>query len=264
MKNKNVAGILALLFGLFGVHRFYLGQRFLGIIYFALSMFGILMAVEEGAPIIVAPAILGFIDSILLFAMPREDFDDKYNAKHRRHSHRRDWNRYSEERYRSSAPSPSAYKSSGIKNFRNYYFEEAAEDFEMALDLAPNDPTLHFNLACTYSMLEDASRAFHHLEQAVELGFNKIDKIHQHDALAFVRSLPSFDAFVDNGYHRPPASLPAPQSNLLDEQPDTTEAATSASNDLLGQIVELGKLRDKGILTEEEFAQQKRKLLEGE
>ena len=137
MKNKNVAGILALLFGLFGVHRFYLGQRFLGIIYFALSMFGILMAVEEGAPIIVAPAILGFIDSILLFAMPREDFDDKYNAKHRRHSHRRDWNRYSEERYRSSAPSPSAYKSSGIKNFRNYYFEEAAEDFEMALDLAP-------------------------------------------------------------------------------------------------------------------------------
>ncbi|MCO6481097.1 MAG: NINE protein [Phaeodactylibacter sp.] len=261
MKNKIVAGILALLFGLFGVHRFYLGQRFLGIIYFSFAMFGIFMAVEEGAPIIVAPAILGLIDSILLFAMPREDFDDKYNAKRRRRSHRRDWQRYHGQSHRSPAPSLSAYKSSGIKNFRNYYFEEAAEDFEMALDFAPNDPTLHFNLACTYSMLEDAERGFFHLERAVELGFNKLDKIHQHDALALLRALPSFDAFVENGYRRPPASLPAPQANLLDEQPGSDEA--SATSDILNQIVELGKLRDKGILTEEEFAQQKRKLLEG-
>lgn len=262
MKNKNVAGILALFFGLFGVHRFYLGQRFLGIFYFAFAMFGLTMAIEEGVAIIIAPAILGFIDSILLFAMPRQDFDEKYNAKRLRRSHRRDWNRFREERYASPAPSLPAYKSSGIKNFRSYYFEEAAEDFEMALDLAPNDPTLHFNLACTYSMLEDADRGFFHLEQAAELGFNKIDKIHQHDALAFLRSLPSFDAFVANGYRRPPASLPAPQPNLLDEEPASGEA--SAVNDILSQIVELGKLRDKGILTEEEFAQQKRRLLGGE
>ena len=262
MKNKYVAGILALFFGLFGVHRFYLGQRFLGILYFAFSMFGIIIAVEEGVPIIVGPAILGFIDSILLFAMPREDFDERYNVRRRQRNHRRDWQRYPEDSYRSSAPSASIYKSSGIKNFRAYYFEEAAEDFELALDLAPHDPTLHFNLACTYSMLEDADRGFHHLAQAVELGFNKLDKIHQHDALAFLRSLPSFDAFVANGYRRPPASLPPPQANLLDEQPETEQ--TSAANDILNQIVELGKLRDKGILTQEEFAQQKRKLLNGE
>lgn len=262
MKNKYVAGILALFFGLFGVHRFYLGQRFLGILYFVVAVFGIIIAVEEGVPIIAGPAILGFIDSILLFAMPKEDFDNKYNAKRRERSHRRDWQRFSEESYRSSAPSLSAYKSSGIKNFRAYYFEEAAEDFEMALDLAPNDPTLHFNLACTYSMLEEADRGFYHLEMAAELGFNKLDKIHQHDALAFLRSLPSFDAFVANGYRRPPASLPPPQSDLLDERPSPAQA--QESDNLLNQIVELGKLRDKGILTEEEFAQQKRKLLNGE
>ncbi|MCB9050225.1 MAG: SHOCT domain-containing protein [Lewinellaceae bacterium] len=97
---------------------------------------------------------------------------------------------------------------------------------------------------------------------AAELGFNKLDKIHQHDALAFLRSLPSFDAFVANGYRRPPASLPPPQSDLLDERPSPAQA--QESDNLLNQIVELGKLRDKGILTEEEFAQQKRKLLNGE
>ena len=120
MKNKNVAGVLALLFGLFGVHRFYLGQRFLGILYFAFAMFGILMAVEEGVPIIVAPAILAFVDSVLLFAMPREDFDDKYNYRRRKKNHRRDWNRHHEISYRSAQPSLSSYKSSGIKNFRAY------------------------------------------------------------------------------------------------------------------------------------------------
>lgn len=257
MKNKIVAGILALLLGLFGVHRFYLGQRFLGSVYFFFSMVGIIAAFEEGVPLIAVPAILGFIDSVLLFAMPRTEFDAKYNKAAMHSHHRRDWQRYRESDYRSATPSLSDYKSSGIKNFRAYYFEEAAEDFELALDLAPNDPSLHFNLACTYSMLEDAGRAFFHLERAAELGFNKIDKIHQHDALAFLRSLPTFDAFVSNGYRRPPASLPAPLPNLLDEQP------ASAANDILNQIVELGKLRDKGILTEEEFAQQKRKLLEG-
>jgi len=258
MKNKNVAGILALFLGLFGVHRFYLGQRFLGILYFLFTMFGIMIAVEEEVPIIAIPAILGFIDSILLFAMPRAEFDEKYNKAARRRHSRRDWQRYPEDTHRSAAPGLSAYKSSGIKNFRSYNFEEAAEDFEMALDLSPNEPALHFNLACTYSMLEDADRGFYHLERAAELGFNKLDKIHQHDALAFLRSLPSFDSFVENGYRRPPASLPSPQPNLLDEQP------ANDANDILNQIVELGKLRDKGILTEEEFAQQKKKLFNGE
>ena len=34
MLNKNVAGILAIILGGFGVHRFYLGQRFLGVVRF--------------------------------------------------------------------------------------------------------------------------------------------------------------------------------------------------------------------------------------
>ena len=49
---------------------------------------------------------------------------------------------------------------------------------------------------------------------------------------------------------------------------DTTksEAAPQAANpepseDLLDQIVKLGELRDKGILTEEEFSSQKQKIL---
>lgn len=56
MKDKNVAGILALFLGAFGVHRFYLGQTGLGILY-AVFMTGI-------------STILGIIDAIVFFHGP--------------------------------------------------------------------------------------------------------------------------------------------------------------------------------------------------
>lgn len=66
MKDKNIAAVLAFFLGTFGIHRFYLGQIYLGIIYCFLAMTGI-------------SAVLGFIDAIILFSMPQEKFDGKYN-----------------------------------------------------------------------------------------------------------------------------------------------------------------------------------------
>ncbi|MCB0667090.1 MAG: NINE protein, partial [Saprospiraceae bacterium] len=79
LKNKFTAAILALFLGMFGAHRFYLGQRKKGILY--LVAFGVAMAaaIEENAPIIAILAIIAFVDSVLLFVMPKAEFDQKYN-----------------------------------------------------------------------------------------------------------------------------------------------------------------------------------------
>jgi TM2 domain-containing membrane protein YozV len=69
MKNRFVALIFALLFGGFGLHKFYLGNIFAGIVYLIFSWTGI-------------PFILGFIDVIILGTMDEQKFNAIYNRKH--------------------------------------------------------------------------------------------------------------------------------------------------------------------------------------
>ncbi len=277
MKNKTVAATLALLMGIFGVHRFYLGQRFIGVVHLIFFFFAFGLTVDEGEPFILAPALVGFIDAVLLFVMPPEEFDDKYNREYlaerrgerRQHQPRsyqvpryegRQEARYEQrEAPRYAAPRQQqrnrlSYKRLGIELFREYDFEGAVDAFHRALEDDYEDPSTHFNLACSYSMLKEAGPAFDHLEKAIELGFTNLEKIHRHDALAYLRNLAAFDDFVDNGYRRI-SSLPAAREGLLDQE------ARSETDELLEQIIKLGELRDKGILTEREFTRQKRKLL---
>lgn len=266
MKQKQVAGILALLFGVFGVHRFYLGQRFLGVVYMFMFFFGMMgtIASDGEAPLILAPAIISFVDAILFFTMPKEDFDRRYNKRYVEEERPMQYGRPSYQRRRKSAPVRQApreniYKRRGIQKFRDYDFEGAIDEFEQALEENYEDPALHFNLACCHSILENANYAFQYLEKAVSYGFNDMKKIHSHDALSYLRSLPEFDDFVENNYRRimplPHASTP---EDILQSKP--SEKAVP-SDDLLEQIVKLGDLKEKGILTDEEFAEQKKKLL---
>ena len=71
MKNRKTATILALLTGWLGIHRFYLGQPGLGVVYILLTMFtvGIL------------PIILGLVDAAMFATMKDEIFDLKYNRQ---------------------------------------------------------------------------------------------------------------------------------------------------------------------------------------
>jgi TM2 domain-containing membrane protein YozV len=65
-RNKNTAGILALILGGLGAHKFYLGQSTPGLLYLAFCWTFI-------------PAILGLIDAIKLFGMAPNEFDQLYN-----------------------------------------------------------------------------------------------------------------------------------------------------------------------------------------
>ncbi|KAA3637066.1 MAG: NINE protein [Bacteroidetes bacterium] len=280
MKKKHVAGILALFMGILGVHRYYLGQRLLGAFYTFAFFISLIITIEEGVPAVMFPAILGFIDSILFFVMPKEDFDERYNKKKlKRKARTRTTSterKFSHQKQTDTRPVDNRKKTSelqtlkkeAIELFRDYEFEEAVDLFEEASQLAPNDPSIHFNLACCYSMIEEAELSYNHLQKAVENGFDATNKIHSHTALAYLRTHPEFEQFVQNGF-KVVKALPTPQESLLDTKPEEESpekekptVEISEEDDLLTQIAKLGDLLEQGVLTQEEFAIQKQKLLE--
>lgn len=289
MKEKNVAGILALFLGIFGVHRFYLGQTGLGIFYLIFCW---------AFPLI---WILGLIDAIVFFSMDKEAFDLKYNRDYYQLNRRKpdtDFDRhqkYREERERrrrdreyrhrereeqrpqshpkqfqhrrprpQAQPKANPYKSSGIRKYKEYDYDGAIEDFKKALDINAKDVAVHFNIACAYSLNENVEKALYHLDKAVGLGFNDFKRIKDHDALAFVRIQDQFEEFERNGFRLLP-QLEAPKEDLLSTlsqpEPQASEIETG-SVDLLEQLRKLGELREKGLLTEEEFTAQKKRLLD--
>ncbi len=150
---------------------------------------------------------------------------------------------------RPQAPKNNPYKTSGIKKYKDFEYEAAIEDFNKALEIDDRDISVHFNLACAYSLTEQKEKSFHHITMAVENGFTDLEKIKTHDALAFIRIQDEFDAFEANGF-KSTTNMKAESKEVLEE-----------NSALLEQLQQLAALRDKGLLTEEEFVLQKKKLL---
>jgi TM2 domain-containing membrane protein YozV len=67
-KNKGTAAVLAIFLGGFGVHKFYLGQPVMGVLY--LCLFWTFL-----------PTLLGFLEGIAYLASSDQSFDLKYNAR---------------------------------------------------------------------------------------------------------------------------------------------------------------------------------------
>ncbi len=66
VRNRVVAGLLAIFLGSFGVHKFYLGKNGQGVLYLVFCWTGI-------------PAFVAFIEGIVYLAMSPEAFDNRYN-----------------------------------------------------------------------------------------------------------------------------------------------------------------------------------------
>jgi TM2 domain-containing membrane protein YozV len=66
MKNKTTAALLALFLGGFGIHRFYLGNIFIGLLYLLFCWTYI-------------PMVLGVIDFLFFIVRSQSSFDQEYN-----------------------------------------------------------------------------------------------------------------------------------------------------------------------------------------
>lgn len=257
-KSKTVAGILALLLGMFGAHKFYLGKRFLGVAYFVAFFLILTITINEAGPWFAPLAILAFIESILLFVMPQSEFDAKYNSGIP--SAVRDKKKDKKAEKKRGGESPQTRKSRGgylIKDafiaYRSGEYDKSRKLFEDALQYDYNDPQTHFMLACCYSVAKDSKHAYFHLASAVDFGFQEFEEIYHNEALGWLRTQPDFDFFVQNGY-RQIAHISTPKPDLLEEKSyyDIT---------LLDRIADLGELLERGVITKDDFELQKKELL---
>ena len=261
MRNKVTAGLFALFFGTLGLHWFYLGQRTRGILYFIATLITFAFSVSNDAPFVLIMALVVLIDTLLLFSMPKEEFDEKYNAKFLNSKGQKSEQVFTGKKSQAArkpqvAGNPN--KAAGIEKFKNYDYDEAIGDFKLALADKYDDPAVHFNLACCYSLLEKSAPGFFHLARAVQFGFVDFDKIEKHEALAFLRTQPEFQEFMKNGYQFRTA-LPLPENNGAKENSILKEA--KEEENLLEQIKRLSELRNQGMLTREEFLTQTKQVL---
>ena len=272
-KKKEVAGLLAVFFGGLGIHQFYLGKKGWGIFHIVLFVAGVAGPFDFSLSYVIA-----WITAVILFSMGNEEFNEKYNSKQtysteyttkknenrwekRRESRENRWEKRQQNptpiktTQQTTRPAVNPYKQSGIQKYKDYDYDGAIADFVKALELTPNDVATHFNLACAYSLNEKAERAFFHLDKAVSLGLTEISKIKEHDALAYLRIQKEFDNFEKNNYRLPS------KTTFSEKQANPPEDLLSSQPDLLDQLKKLGELKEKGLLTEDEFTAQKRKLL---
>lgn len=285
MKSKTTAGILALILGAFGVHRFYLGQIGLGFLYMIFFWTFI-------------PGIIALVDGILLLTMDEDAFDAKYNPAyyHNRHQgggqtviinqHGNGGNpTYSYQQpgqqpnygqqsafgqappvyNQQPAPPTSAgfegpprqdpFEAEGDRLYENYDFEAAITQYRRSLNVKSSNSDVHFKLACLYSIYEKSEEAFTHLQRAVDNGFTDYDRINSEDHLAFLRSQPEYVSFKANGYQREKST------RVAATPPPPADDRLELNDNLLTQIERLAKLRDSGIISDEDFSKQKERLL---
>ncbi len=220
MKSKWIAALLAFAAGTWGVHRFYLRQPELGLLYIGLKIFTSFSFLG-----IAISSLIGFYDAFKLMMMDQADFDQKYNSRNFRDRYgnkrmntpgqNRRQGKYillDEDEVTTQKSSGNFFESlkkrkesetlkqSGIKKLKDYDLRGAIDDFLKALEKNSEDIGIHYNLACAYSLNEEALEAFKHLDSAVGLGFKEGAKILSQDELAFIRVLTVFEKFKKNNF----------------------------------------------------------------
>lgn len=103
-------------------------------------------------------------------------------------------------------------------------------------------PTIQFDAACFYSLIEDKENAYNHLSKAVAYGYKDFKNIQKEPDLKWLRHQNDYKIFVENGY------------KFNQEEISTTKS-------YIEELRELSKLKEEGIITEKEFEELKAKII---
>ncbi len=71
-------------------------------------------------------------------------------------------------------------------------YEDSLKIDQKLVQLLPNDPTIHYNLACSYSLIYNYSQSVKELEKAIDLGFSDFKHLRRDPDLKNLRMHPSF------------------------------------------------------------------------
>jgi TM2 domain-containing membrane protein YozV len=239
MKNKKVAGLFAIFFGTIGLHKFYLNEPNKALFRIILLFIFYYLHIRLGINILF---FIGVIEGIRLLSMTDENFNKEYNNLTSFQKEQRPWGKQAP----IDIPKSNPYKKAGIEKYREFDFPGAIEDFNNALVLDPNDIVTHFNLACSYSQIEDKDKALYHLKKSIQYGFNNYTKIDSNPGLAYLRTTPEYEEWKLNAQKNNPIESENTDENKLD---------------LLVQIRILNEKREKGELDDDQYFEERKKLL---
>lgn len=243
MKKKNIAAILAIFFGAFGAHKFYLNKFSAGLIRMLLFFMCIINGYDFGEQILF---MVGIVEGILLLISTTEAFNQKYNNNNPIEN-KRPWGKQTP----TVIPKSNPYIKTGNEKYKEFDYPGALEEYTKALTLNPTDKVIHFNMSCAFSQVEDTDKSIYHLSKAVENGYNDLETIKNKDDLAFLRVQPAFQDFLQKYF------------------PDKTSAGNIQTEeerlempDLLEQIKILNQKRENGQINDDDYYTERQKLLD--
>ncbi len=75
--------------------------------------------------------------------------------------------------------------------------ETMIESCKKGVELLPEEPTWHYNLACSLAYCKNPNLAFDELEKAIDLGFRDVEKMREDNDLKRISALPRFKELLE-------------------------------------------------------------------
>ena len=85
-------------------------------------------------------------------------------------------------------------------------YGEGLEIDEKLVLLRPDDPVVLYNLACSYSLLEDIDKAFRTFKKAIHCGYHDFDHLEQDDDLDNLRKDRRFQQYLTRVKSKKPST----------------------------------------------------------
>lgn len=132
-------------------------------------------------------------------------------------------------------------------NYKSKDIDKSIELLNKALKIDSKSPRTNYNIACCYSLKKDKEKAFYYLSYAIKNGYKRLNFLKNDKDFTWLREQEEFKMFIKNNY-------------TLDFNDEMTNSLKDKPT-YITELKELKKLKDEGVITENEFNQKKEEVL---